>query len=100
METETLVTNQEAPAVTTLSQKDAVYQFAAEALASAGSVPNDGQAVRDLVTKEVRKSIRLKLFSGVKTGQIKLARSMDDSKLKKYCSSLINNWLKKDPRFN
>lgn len=82
----------------TTPQKDAVYQFAIEALA--GATPAEGQALRSLVTKEVRKSIRLKLFEGVKSGSIKLARSMDDSKLKKYCSSLINNWLKKDPRFN
>lgn len=81
-----------------LSQKDAVHQFALEALA--GAKPAEGQALRSLVTKEVRKSIRLKLFEGVKSGTIKLGNAMDDSKLKKYCSSLINNWLKKDPRFN
>jgi len=94
-----LVNNQEnaKEATVNTSQKDAVYQFALEALTAK---PTTGQALRDLITKEVRKSIRLKLFEGIKTGTIKLARGMDDSKLKKYCSSLINNWLKKDERFN
>lgn len=100
MENTTLVNSQEtaaAPAVATTSQKDAVYKFALEALAAK---PAEGQSLRSLVTKEVRKAIRVRLFQGVKSGEIKLARAMDDSKLKKYCSSLINNWLKKDPRFN
>lgn len=101
MET-TLANNQEtaetAPKETeTTSQKDAVYTFALEVLTDK---PAEGQALRTLVTKEVRKAIRGRLFQGVKSGQIKLARTMDDSKLKKYCSNLINNWLKKDSRFN
>ncbi len=101
METENLGTSQEATAVetaSTTSQKDAVFQFASAALGDVKAP--EGQALRSLVTKEVRKAIRLRLFEGVKTGSIKLSRTMDDSKLKKYCSSLINNWLKKDPRFN
>lgn len=81
-----------------LSQKDAVYQFAVEALEGTARV--EGSALRAAVSKEVRKAIRGKLFESVKSGKIKLARQMDDSKLKKYCSSLINNWLKKDPRFD
>lgn len=92
METETLVTTQE-----TFSQKDAVFIFAVQAL---DGTPPDPRPLRARVTKEVRKSIRRKLFDGVKSGSVKLSRSMDDSKLKKYCSSLINNWLKKDSRFN
>lgn len=101
METQNQVNSPEtaAPAAkATTPQKDAVYQFAVEALA--GATRAEGQALRALVTKEVRKAIRVRLFEGVKSGSIKLSRSMDDSKLKKYCSSLINNWLKKDPRFN
>lgn len=97
----TLANNQEttpAAVAATTSQKDAVFNFATAALA--GAKPAEGQALRDLITKEVRKAIRVRLFQGVKSGEIKLARAMDDSKLKKYCSSLINNWLKKDPRFN
>lgn len=80
------------------AQKEAVYQFAVAALGEAK--PAEGQPLKSLVTKEIRKTIRAKLFAGAREGSIKLKRPMDDSKLKKYCSSLINNWLKKDPRFN
>jgi poly-gamma-glutamate capsule biosynthesis protein CapA/YwtB (metallophosphatase superfamily) len=81
-----------------LSQKDAVYTFVTEALA--GLAPGEGQKLKDLVTKEVRKTVRQKLFAAVKSGEVKLSKQFDDSKLKKYCSGLINNWLKKDTRFN
>lgn len=81
-----------------LSQKDAVYNFVTEALA--GAERPEGSKLRDLVTKEVRKTVRPRLFAAVRSGEIKLSKTYDDSKLKKYCSGLINNWLKKDPRFN
>lgn len=82
----------------TMSQKDAVHKFASEALE--GIAVAEGASLRSLITKDMRKSIRLKLFEGMKAGSIKLAKQTNDSKLKKYCSSLINNWLKKDSRFN
>ncbi len=88
-------TSQAAPK---LSQKDAVYNFVTEALA--GVARAEGTKLKDLVTKEVRKTVRPRLFAAVRSGQIKLSKEYDDSKLKKYCSGLINNWLKKDPRFN
>lgn len=84
--------------VSKLSQKDAVYNFVTEALA--GTTPAEGQKLKDLVTKEVRKVVRQRLFQAVKSGDVKLSKQFDDSKLKKYCSGLINNWLKKDSRFN
>lgn len=93
---------QEQTTVTTttskLSQKDAVFKYVSEALVN--TVQGENQKVRDLVTKEVRKTVRQRLFNAVKTGEVKLSKQFDDSKLKKYCSGLINNWLKKDPRFN
>jgi DNA-binding ferritin-like protein (Dps family) len=82
---------------TKLSQKDAVYTFV---LAALENKPADGQKLKDLVTKDVRKVVRQRLFASVKSGEIKLSKQFDDSKLKKYCSGLINNWLKKDSRFN
>ena len=81
-----------------LSQKDAVYTYVTEALG--GQQPGEGQKLKDLVTKEVRKVVRQRLFSAVKSGEVKVSKQFDDSKLKKYCSGLINNWLKKDTRFN
>lgn len=98
MQTENLVTTQDDIVTGILSQKDAVHRFALEALQ--GVAKPEGASVRSLVTKAIRKAIRLKLFDGLRLGSVKLARPMDDSKLKKYCSSLINNWLKKDERFD
>lgn len=81
-----------------LGQNDAVYQYTVQALK--GATTPEGVALKSIVTKEVKKEVRKRLFDGFKAGQIKLKNPMDDSKLKKYCSGLINNWLKKDPRFN
>lgn len=84
--------------VAKLSQKDAVFTYVTEALGSADKP--EGTKLKDLVTKEVRKVVRLRLFAAIKAGEVKLGKPFDESKLKKYCSGLINNWLKKDERFN
>lgn len=81
-----------------LSQKDAVFNFVNEALKDVTKA--EGVKLKDLVTKEVRKVVRTSLFAAVKSGEVRLSKQFDDSKLKKYCSGLINNWLKKDTRFN
>lgn len=81
-----------------LSQKDAVYKYVVEALGSADKP--EGTKLRDLVTKEVRKIVRTRLYIGLKNGEIKISDAANDSKMKKYASGLINNWLKKDERFN
>lgn len=81
-----------------LSQKNAVLQYVTEALGSADKP--EGTKLKELVTKEIRKIVRQRLFAAVKSGEVKCSKQFDDSKLKKYCSGLINNWLKKDPRFN
>ena len=80
-----------------LSQKDAVFSFLLEAL---NNKPAEGQTLKSLVTKEIRKVVRQRLYQEFKAGNVKLSKTMDDGKLKKYCSGLINNWLKKDERFN
>lgn len=103
------VTNQEsAPANSAVvaaqpqtEQKDAVYALALKALGAAAANRAEGQSLKSLVTKEVRKAIRVGLYEGIKAGTIKYSKAgKSDGQLKKYCSSLINNWLKKDPRFN
>jgi hypothetical protein len=103
METTTLVASQETKSngtgtVPQTEQKDAVFALALRAL---GSKHATGQPLKSLVTKEVRKAIRVGLYEGIKDGTIKYSKAgKSDGQLKKYCSSLINNWLKKDPRFN
>lgn len=86
---------------TKISQKDAVYNFVREALVEGNAIAQaEGMKLKELVTKEIRKIVRTRLFQGMKNGDIKMKQPMDDSKLKKYSSGLINNWLKKDHRFN
>lgn len=87
----------EETATASLTQKEAVYSFTIEALAN--TPRPEGVALRDTVTKDIRKVVRNRLFAGMRDGSVKLTREMDDSKLKKYCSSMLNNWLKKDTRF-
>lgn len=90
-----------------LSQKDAVFVFVVEAVEASGtlSVLEPGQErslkeIKEKVTKDVRKVVRQRLFAAVQSGEVRVSKQFTDSKLKKYCSGLINNWLKKDPRFN
>jgi hypothetical protein len=83
-----------------LSQKDAVFNFLMDALDTSQNPLTSGQTLKTRVTKDIRKVVRQRLFNEIKAGNVKLSKTMDDSKLKKYCSGLINNWLKKDERFN
>lgn len=83
--------------ISRLSQKDAVFSYILNALENK---PSEGQKLKDLITKDIRKVVRQKLFADIKSGEILISKQFDDSKLKKYCSGLINNWLKKDSRFN
>jgi hypothetical protein len=80
-------------------QKEAIYNLALEAIAASGAQPN-GSPLKSLITKDVRKAIRAKLFEGIKTGTIQYKPKKADGDVKKYCSSVINNWLKKDKRYN
>jgi hypothetical protein len=81
-----------------LSQKDAIYKYALDALN--GAVIPEGQKLKDLINKEIRKVMRQRLFLSFRSGEVNLRDGFDDSKLKKYCSLIISNWLKKDKRFN
>jgi hypothetical protein len=83
-----------------LSQKDAIFNFLMEALGGLVHNRQEGQPLKSLVTKDIRKVVRVRLFQEFKAGNVKLSKNYDDGKLKKYCSGLINNWLKKDERFN
>lgn len=86
------------PAAAKLGQKDAVFNFIKDALN--GAQPAEGQKLKDLVSKDVRKVVRQRLFAAIRSGEVALAKQFTDSRLKKYCSGLINNWLTKDSRFN
>jgi len=74
-----------------MKQKDAVQSFITEALAGRDT---NGLNAKGSLTKEDRKVVRQRLFAGMRDGTIVLGSAMDDSKLNKYCSSLIHNCLK------
>ncbi|SRR6266481_8857319 len=87
-----------------MSQKDATYCFIMDALKVDGlgskyQLP-EGTKLKDIVTKEIRKVVRQNLFKALAEGTVGLTKVMTDSRKKKYCSGLVNHWLKKDPRFN
>lgn len=93
------------PASKALSQKEAVRKFANEAAAELNLVAAGG-ALRALLqsdgegaNKELRAKVRAKLYAGFKDGSVAIKSQKADGDLKKYCSSLINNWLKKDNFF-
>lgn len=94
-----VLTAPQTQAVLKLSQKDAVHTYVLEAL-GANYTLTEGQTLKDLITKDVRKIVRTKLFDGIKSGIIKYTPTKTDAEIKKYCSGLINNWLGKDERFN
>ena len=99
------VTEPQTQAPTKLSQKEAVFLYVTEALhgvtITEGTPPiTEGTPLKTLVTKDVRKVVRTKLFDGIKSGVIKYSPSKTDAEIKKYCSGLINNWLGKDERFS
>ena len=100
METQTVESLVPKTDKTKLSQKDAVFNFTTEILVSAGKSRVQGEPLKTLVTKEIRKLVRAKLIESLKKGETRLSKSFDESRIKKYASGLINNWLKKDPRFN
>lgn len=83
-----------------IAQKDAVFKYISEALATAGQTVSDLKTMSPDDKKQFRKVVRKRLFESIKSGEVKLSKQYDDSRLKKYCSGLINNWLKKDTRLN
>lgn len=78
--------------VTQKQQIDAVYELALKY-----TKPEDraNTPLKELITKEVKKSMRLELFQMIKAGQVKYRRDTNDEpKVRKYCSSVINNYVK------
>jgi len=90
-----------------ISQKQAVYDLITKAiyderLAESKSVGGlkDVGPLKDYINKYVRKEVRTNLFNGFRSGVISLKTPKDDKALKKYCSSVLKNWLDKDLRYD
>lgn len=93
-------TQNDAQTTAKLSQKEAVFNFITEAIAAEGKTRLEGSKLRDYVTPAVRKVVRQRLFAGFRAGEIGMKKVKDDNALKRYCSGVITNFVKKDPRFN
>jgi hypothetical protein len=83
-----------------LSQKEAVYLITKSVLDEAGISKPEGITLKELITKEIRKQIRVKIYEGLKSGSISLSKKYEEGKLKKYCSLMISNAFENDPRFS
>lgn len=98
-----------------MSQKDAVLLFTKGVLGlnQEGAVLTGGTTLKSCLLagpediaevvqakKVKRKAVRILLFDAFKAGRVKISCEKTDAQLRKYCSGLINNWLKKDPRFS
>ena len=74
-----------------MTQKEAVYNAISEVKSF-----EDNDVVE--LTKDERATVRTMLVASFEADEIELKSPQDD--LKKYCSGLINNWLRKDTRMN
>ncbi len=79
-----------------IKQKDAVYSTVKNVLADSGITHEDGQSVQ--LSKAQRDICVGMLVSGFEAGKIELESKQDN--LKSYAGGLLNNWLRKDKRFN
>jgi hypothetical protein len=85
-----------------LEQREAVFKFITEALSEDGKTLAEFKILMEQDKKQLqslRKVVRQRLFTSIRSGETRLGKEYDDSRLKKYCSGLINNWVAKDPRF-
>lgn len=98
-----------------MSQKNAVFLFVKSVLDlnQEGTALTNGVVLKncllasseDIVEvlrakKAKRKAVQVLLFDALKAGNVKISCEKTDAQLRKYCSGLVNNWLKKDPRFS
>jgi hypothetical protein len=76
-------------------QREAVFDTVKAALE-----PDFAEGQRAILSKEQRSKVISKLIDGFQKGKIELGTSYEEKDLRGYASSLLNNWLRKDPRLN
>jgi len=104
MEAHTVETTEQVVAPTTsevLKQKEAVYHFVNQALEGTDVTVAQLKdvSVKTAAKKAVLKQVRVNLFHGFRNGTVKISKQKSDGELKKYCSIITCNWLRKDKRF-
>jgi len=76
-----------------LNQKEAVYNAVKKVT---GKDHNEGDVLT--LTKDQKSEVRSLLVTSFENNEVELKSAQDD--IKKYVNSLLNNWLRKDKRFN
>ena len=82
-----------------LKQKDAVFKYYIESLERHNVDITEKVPLKSHMNKSIRAMTRRKLYNGFKNKEVRLNSDYSNGKLKKYCSSLIDNWMKKDERY-
>ena len=88
-----------------LSQREATYNTIINELSNNGVSFQDGSDVKKVISSDMKKKIKEALMNSFKNGNVNHAADFNtklnsDTELSKYCSGLISNWIKKDPRLN
>jgi hypothetical protein len=81
--------------MTKLSQKEAVFNAVTEVIGVTRTAENTDPLT---LSKDDKASVREILLEGFENNEIELKSNQDD--IKKYVNSLLNNWIRKDQRFN
>ncbi len=80
-----------------MKQREAVFEAVHSVLKAEGEFTEGEKAS---LSKEQRAKVLKKLMDGFQKGKIELSTQYEEKDLKSYTSSLLNNWLRKDPRLN
>jgi len=91
-----------------ITQREAVYKATLETLKKSNVNFTPAQdSVLEIANNNVREAVVAKVFTQLKSGEVKLKATdsnakklADDTKLKGYVSSLVSNHWKRDPQLN
>jgi hypothetical protein len=88
------------------NQREATFNAIITVLSNSGASFQSGSDVKSVITSEHKKKVKDILVTDFKNGNIDYTddfaktKLTSNSELSKYCSGLISNWIKKDPRLN
>jgi hypothetical protein len=89
-----------------VSQREATFNAITIVISNNNVNFNHGQNVKSVLTSSMKKAVKDALIQQFKAGKVdcteefRRTKLSSDSELSKYCSGLISNWIKKDPRLN
>jgi len=92
-----------------LEQKEAIFRFFTEHLTTPeGDIPTKNY-LREFIhnpehkqlVKAMKKAVKERIIAGILDGTIRCRefKKQDKKELRKYCSSMISNWFRRDSRY-